>query len=86
VDQQVDGDGNPLHGSQTNQLSVAEQSSSTVVVGVEEGQGLLLEDEEDGVQELDVFVDVVQLYEWQVSRANSAIGLRMAMRHLRSTG
>jgi hypothetical protein len=63
VDQQVDGDGNPLHGSQTNQLCVAKQSSSTVVIGVEEGQGLLLEDEEDGVQELDVFVDVVQLCE-----------------------
>lgn len=63
MDQQVDGDGNPLHSSQTNQLSVAEQSSGTVVVGVEEGQGLLLEDEEDGVQELDVFVDVVQLCE-----------------------
>lgn len=66
VDQQVDGDGNPLHSSQTNQLSVAKQSSSTVVVGVEEGQGLLLEDKKDGVEELDVFVDVVQLCEWQV--------------------
>lgn len=86
VDQQVDGDGNPLHSSQTNELSVAKQSGGTVVVGVEEGQGLLLEDEEDGVQELDVFVDVVQLCEWLVSRANSSIHLRMAMRHLRSTG
>jgi hypothetical protein len=76
-----------LHSSQSNQLSVAKQGSSTVVVGVEEGQGLLLEDEEDGVQELDVFVDVVQLcMEKAVSRANSSIVLRISMRHLRSTG
>lgn len=87
VDQQVDGDGHPLHSSQSNQLSVAKQGSSTVVVGVEEGQGLLLEDKEDGVQELDVFVDVVQLcMEKAVSRANSSIVLRISMRHLRSTG
>ena len=32
-----------------------------MVVGVEEGQRLLLEDEEDSVQELDIFVDVVEL-------------------------
>jgi hypothetical protein len=76
-----------LHSSQSNQLSVAKQGSSTVVVGVEEGQGLLLEDKEDGVQELDVFVDVVQLcMEKAVSRANSSIVLRISMRHLRSTG
>ena len=32
-----------------------------MVVGVEKGQGLLLEEEEDGVDELDVLVEVVQL-------------------------
>lgn len=61
MDQQVDGDGNPLHSSQTNKLSVAQKSSGTVVVGVEEGQGLLLEDKENGVDELPVLVEVVQL-------------------------
>lgn len=61
VDEQVDGDGHPLHGSQTNQLGVAEKSGGTVVVGVKEGQGLLLEDQENSVQEFDVFVDVVEL-------------------------
>ena len=61
VDEQVDGDGNPLHGSQPNQLSVAEKSSGTVVISVEEGQGLLLENQENGVQKLDVFVQVVEL-------------------------
>jgi len=62
VDEQVDGDGNPLHGSQTNQLSVAEESGGTVVISVEEGQGLLLENQENSVQELDVFVEVVELW------------------------
>jgi hypothetical protein len=32
-----------------------------VVVGVEEGQGLLLEDEEDGVDQLEVLGEVVKL-------------------------
>lgn len=62
VDEQVDGDGNPLHGSQTNQLSVAEESGGTMVIGVEEGQGFLLENQENGVQELDVFIQVVELW------------------------
>lgn len=61
MDKQVDGDGHPLHSSETDQLGVAEKSSGTVVVGVKEGQGLLLKDQEDGVQEFDVFVDVVEL-------------------------
>ena len=63
VDQQVDGDGNPLHSSQANELGVAEKGSGTVVVGVEEGQGLLLENKENGVDELPVLVQVVQLME-----------------------
>ena len=61
VDQQVDGDGDPLHSSQTDQLGVAKQGSSTVVVGVEEGKRLLLEEEEDGVQQLEVLGQVVKL-------------------------
>lgn len=63
MDQQVDGDGHPLHSSHTDKLSVAEEGGGTVVVGVEEGQWLLLENQEDGVNELDVFVDVVELIE-----------------------
>lgn len=61
VNQQVNGDGDPLHGGKANELSVAKEGSGTVVVGVKEGQGLLLEDQEDCVQEFDIFVDVVQL-------------------------
>jgi hypothetical protein len=67
VDQQVDGDGHPLHGSHTNKLGVAKKGGGTVVVGVEEGQWLLLEGQEDGVNELDVFVDVVELSRLLVS-------------------
>lgn len=61
VDQQVDGNGNPLHSSQTDELGVAQKSSGAVVVGVEESQRLLLEDKEQGIDEFPVLVDVVQL-------------------------
>lgn len=62
MDEQVDGDRDPLHRGKTNELGVAQESGGAVVVGVEEGQGLLLEDQEDGVQEFDVFVHVVELF------------------------
>lgn len=71
MDQQVDGDGHPLHGSHTDELSVAEEGGGTVVVGVKESQWLLLEDQEDGINELDVFVDVVELIEICVSSSPS---------------
>lgn len=67
MDQQVDGDRHPLHRSHTDELSVAEEGSGTVVVGVKESQWLLLEDQEDGINELDVFVEVVELVEIWVS-------------------
>ncbi|GMF73830.1 unnamed protein product [Aspergillus oryzae] len=54
VDQKVNGDRNPLDGSQTNKLGVAEESGGTVVIGMEEGQRLLLEEQEDGVEEFQV--------------------------------
>jgi len=61
VNEKVDGDGNPLHRSQTNQLSVAQKSGGSVVVGVEEGQRLLLEEEENGVDQFEVLGQVVEL-------------------------
>ena len=61
MNQQVNGDRHPLHRSQTNQLGVAKKGGGTVVVGVKEGQRLLLEDQENGVQQFDIFVDVVEL-------------------------
>ena len=61
VDGKVEGDDNPGNGGVAEELGVAEKSGGTVVVGVEEGQGLLLEDEEDGVDQLEVLGEVVKL-------------------------
>lgn len=61
MNHQVEGDRNPRDGGQTNELGVAEESRGTVVVSVEEGQGLLLEEEEDGVDQLEVLGEVVEL-------------------------
>ena len=61
VNGEVEGDDDPGDGGVAEELGVAEKSGGTVVVGVEESQGLLLEDEEDGVNELKVFGQVVEL-------------------------
>lgn len=61
VDGEVEGDDDPGNGGVAEELGVAEKSGGTVVVGVEEGQGLLLEDEEDGVNQLEVLGEVVEL-------------------------
>lgn len=61
VNQQVDGDRHPLHSGNSDQLGVAQKGGGTVVVGVEEGQWLLLEDQENGVDKLDIFVEIVEL-------------------------
>lgn len=61
MDRQVEGDGNPGNRGVADELSIAEKSSGTMVVGVEEGEGFLLEDEEDGIDEFEVFGEVVHL-------------------------
>lgn len=61
VNEKVDSDGDPLHRSQSNKLSVAQKGGSSVVVGVEEGQRLLLEEQEDGVDQFEVLGQVVEL-------------------------
>lgn len=45
----------------SDKLSVAEKSGRTMVVGVEESQRLLLQDKEDGVNQFEVFRQVVHL-------------------------
>ena len=55
VHHQVDDNGDPGDGCLAEELRVAEQGGGAVVVGVEEGERLLLEEEEDGVQEFEVF-------------------------------
>jgi hypothetical protein len=61
VDREVKGDDDPGDGGVAEELGVAEEGGGTVVVGVEEGQGLLLEDEEDGVDQFEVLGQVIKL-------------------------
>lgn len=61
VDHEVERDNNPRDRGRSDQLSVAEESGGAVVVAVEEGEGLLLEEEEAGIQKLEVLGEVVEL-------------------------
>lgn len=61
VHQEVDINDNPLNRSQANKLGIAEKRGGTVVVGMKEGKRLLLEEQEDGVEQLKVLGEVVEL-------------------------
>jgi hypothetical protein len=61
VDGQVESDDNPRNSGVAEELSVAEKRGGTVVVGVQEGKRLLLEDKEYGVDQFEVLGQVVQL-------------------------
>jgi hypothetical protein len=61
MDHQVQSDGDPGHRGVANQLAVAQNGRCTVVVAVEECQGLLLEEQEYGVEEFEVLGQVGQL-------------------------
>lgn len=77
VDGEIEGDGDPGDGSQPNELGIAEQSSSPVMIGMKEGwarqlsilgsmllrrtEGLFFQNHEDSIQQLYVFSKVVQL-------------------------
>jgi hypothetical protein len=61
VNEEVQDDGDPRDGGGTDELGVAEEGGSTMVVAVEEGQRLLLEEQEDGVKELEVLGEVVEV-------------------------
>ena len=61
VDGEVEADDDPGDGGVADELGVAEEGGGAVVVGVEEGERFLLEEEEDGVDELEVFCEVVEL-------------------------
>ena len=63
MDEEVEGDGHPGDGGDTDELGVAEEGRGAVVVGVEEGQGLLFEDEKDRVEKFDEFGEVIELPE-----------------------
>lgn len=58
---EVESDGNPRHSGQTDQLSVAQQGGSAMVIGVQEGQRLLLEEKEDRVNEFQILGQIREL-------------------------
>ena len=63
MDEEVEGDGHPGDGGDTDELGVAEEGRGAMVVCMEEGEGLLFEDKEDGVEEFDEFGEVIELPE-----------------------
>ena len=80
VNQKVNSDGNPLHSGQTNEPSVAQKSGGTVVIRVEEGQRLLLEEQENGVDQFEVFGQVVELGPCQSSMPHFHISYHIRLR------
>jgi hypothetical protein len=46
----------------SNELGIAEKCSRAMMVSMEEGQGLLFQDKEDGVDQFEVFGQVVHLH------------------------
>jgi hypothetical protein len=61
VNEQVDINDNPRDSSRTDKLSVAQKGGGTMVVGMKEGQGLLLEEQEDGIEKFEVLGQIVEL-------------------------
>ena len=61
MDEEVEGDGDPGDGGVAEELGEAEEGSGAVVVGVEEGQGFLFQNQEDGVEEFEEFGQIVKL-------------------------
>lgn len=63
---QVQRYGHPRDCSVTDELCIAEKSGCAMVIGMEEGQRLLFEDEEDGIDQFEVFGQVVHLEDLSV--------------------
>ena len=64
---QVQRDGHPGYRGVANELGVTQKGGGAMMVGVEEGQGLLFKDEEDGIDQLEVLGQVVHLDKSQSS-------------------
>lgn len=71
MDQQIKRDWHPRNSGRAEQLGIAEQRGGAMVVRVKKGQRLLLQHKKQGVSELDIFGDVVQLRS-QASQCSSA--------------
>ena len=66
MDGEIEDDDDPGDGCVADKLGVAEESGCAVVVGVEEGERFLFQEEEDGVNQFEIFDEVVEL-DMQVS-------------------
>ena len=71
MNKQIDINDNPLDSSQTDKLSVAQKGGGTMVVGMKEGQGLLLEEQEDGIEKFEVLGQIVELSLCQLASTSS---------------
>lgn len=61
MNKQVENNGNPRYTGVSNELGVAQESSGTVVVGMQKCQGLLLQDQKDSINEFKVLGQVVHV-------------------------
>lgn len=62
MNEKVQANHNPLDGCRTNELGVAKQCCSAMMVRVEESQWLLFEKEKDRVDQFKVFGQVIELH------------------------
>lgn len=73
MDRQVQRDDDPRDRRRANKLGVAKERRGAVMVAVQERQGLLLEEEEARVEQLEVLGQVVQLNRTAVSTMASEL-------------
>lgn len=58
---QVQSNWNPKNWGLSSKLSIAQQDRSTVVIYMQKAEWFSLEDQEDGVQQLEVLSNIVQI-------------------------
>ena len=63
MDSEVESDGHPGYRGLSDKLCVAKERGCAVVVGMQECQRLLLKNQEDGVKQLEVLGEVVEVVE-----------------------
>lgn len=79
VNEEVQDDGNPRDGGGTDELSVAKEGGGTMVIAVEEGQRLLLEEKEDGIKKLKVLGEVVEVVQDHEGLSPATLGIADSM-------
>jgi hypothetical protein len=73
VNSQVQRDRHPRNRGVANELRVAEESGRAMVIGVEESERLLFEDEKDSIDEFEVFGQVIHIVEHNQSIGPTSI-------------